>query len=44
MNAVSFLLDEHVPLIVRSQLALMQPEVQVYAIGDGLAPPRGSRW
>jgi hypothetical protein len=42
MSAVCLLLDEHVPLFVQVQLEQMEPGMHVYAIGDGIAPPRGT--
>jgi hypothetical protein len=42
MSAVCFLLDEHVPLIIQAQLEQMDPGMRVYAIGDGVAPPKGT--
>ena len=42
MSAVCLLLDEHVPLIIQAQLEQMEPGVTIYAIGDGIAPSRGT--
>jgi hypothetical protein len=42
MSAVCFLLDEHVPLIIQAQLEQMEPGIRVYAIGEGIAPPKGT--
>lgn len=42
MSAPCFLLDEHVPIFIQVQLERMEPELRVYAIGDGLAPPKGT--
>jgi len=42
MSAVCLLLDEHVPLLIQEQLERMEPKMQVYAIGDGIAPPKGA--
>lgn len=42
MSTISFLLDEHVPLIIQAQLEQIEPRVRVYAIGDGIAPPKGT--
>lgn len=42
MSALCFLLDEHVPLVIQAQLGQKEPELRVYAIGDGIAPPKGT--
>ncbi len=42
MNTICFLLDEHVPHVIRVQLEQMEPDIHVYAIGDDTAPPRGT--
>ncbi len=42
MSTISFLLDENIPLIVQARLQQMEPRMQVYAIGEGLAPPKGA--
>jgi hypothetical protein len=42
MSGLCFLLDEHVPLILQALLEQMAPEMHVYAIGDGIAPPKGT--
>ena len=42
MSGVCFLLDEHVPLILQALLEQRTPEMHVYAIGDGIAPPKGT--
>jgi len=42
MNGLCFLLDEHVPVFIQAQLERMEPELSVYAIGDGIAPPKGT--
>ena len=42
MSTVCLLLDEHIPLFVQVQLEQMEPGMRVYAIGDGIAPPRGT--
>jgi hypothetical protein len=42
MSVACFLLDEHVPLIIQAKLEQMEPGMRVYAIGDGIAPPRGT--
>ncbi len=41
MSTVCFLLDEHVPLIIQAQLEQREPGIRVYAIGEGIAPPKG---
>ena len=41
MSTISFLLDEHIPLIIQAQLEQIEPRVRVYAIGDGIAPSKG---
>jgi hypothetical protein len=40
MNEMGFLLDEHIPIIIQERLKQMEPKVRVYAIGDGIAPPK----
>jgi hypothetical protein len=42
MSAICYLLDEHVPLIIQAQLEQMEPEMRICAIGDGIAPPKGT--
>lgn len=42
MSAVRFLLDEHIPLFIQTQLKQREPEIEIYAIGDGTAPPKGT--
>ena len=42
MSVLCFLLDENVPLIIQAQLEQREPELRVYAIGDGTAPPKGT--
>lgn len=42
MNEMGFLLDEHIPIIIQERLKQMEPKVRVYAIGDGIAPPKGT--
>jgi len=42
MGATGFLLDEHVPLAIQIQLEQQAPDVQIYAIGDDVAPPKGT--
>ena len=42
MSMTCFLLDENVSLIIQTQLEQMEPTRRVYAIGDGVAPPKGT--
>jgi hypothetical protein len=42
MSSGCFLLDEHVPLVVQAQLAQVDFEVEVCAIGDAIAPAKGT--
>ncbi len=42
MSSPCFLLDEHVPVFIQAQLERMEPELHVYAIGDDIAPPKGT--
>lgn len=42
MSDICFLLDENVPLIIQALLEQRDPEIRVYAIGDGIAPPKGT--
>lgn len=42
MNEMGFLLDEHIPIIIQERLKQMEPKVRVYAIGDGIAPSKGT--
>lgn len=42
MSAKCFLLDENVPLAIQTQLEQMETPIQVYAIGDGTAPDKGT--
>lgn len=42
MSERCFLLDENVPLIIQTQLAQRSFSGAVYAIGDGVAPPKGT--
>ncbi len=39
---IGFLLDENIPLFIRTQLEEMEPRIHMYAIGDGLAPTKGT--
>lgn len=36
------LLDENVPLVIQSQLAQMEPNLAIYAIGNETAPDKGT--
>jgi hypothetical protein len=42
LTDIRYLLDEHIPHAVRDQLLLREPEIRVLAIGDELAPARGT--
>jgi len=42
MSEICFLLDENVPLIIQALLEQREPEIRVYAVGDGIAPPKGT--
>jgi len=42
MSMMGFLLDEHIPIVIQELLKQMEPRVRVYAIGDGIAPPKGT--
>ncbi|MFL5807481.1 MAG: hypothetical protein ACJ8CR_37865 [Roseiflexaceae bacterium] len=42
MSMIGFLLDEHVPLLVREHLKRIEPGILVYTVGDGFAPPKGT--
>jgi hypothetical protein len=42
MSPVCFLLDEHVPPFIQTQLAQLAPDLHVYTIDDGSAPARGT--
>ena len=42
MSMSGYLLDENVPLVIQSQLAQMEPNLTVYAIGDEIAPDKGT--
>lgn len=42
MNRYAFLFDENVPLVIPSQLNQKEPAIQVYTVGDGLAPDKGT--
>lgn len=40
--AISYLLDEHIPLSYRTQIIQRKPELRVWAIGDPNAPAKGT--
>jgi len=42
MSEICFLLDENIPLTLQAQLEQTEPQLQIYAIGDGSAPPKGT--
>jgi len=42
MSPVCFLLDEHVPPFIQTQLTQMAPDLRVYTIDDNNAPARGT--
>lgn len=42
MNALCFLLDEHVPLAIQERLVLIEPRIRVYTIGDDDVPSKGT--
>ena len=42
MSSVSFLFDENVSPAIVKFLKQTEPQVQVYSIGDGVAPPKGT--
>jgi hypothetical protein len=42
MTPPRFLLDEHVPQAVQSQLLRLNAEIDVLAVGQPLAPPKGT--
>jgi hypothetical protein len=39
---IGFLLDEHIPPAIRTQLLKHNPTIRVHRIGDGIAPPLGT--
>lgn len=39
LSGTGFLLDEHVPLVIRTRLRQLAVGVRVYRVGDGVAPP-----
>jgi len=42
MTPPRLLLDEHLPQAIQSQLLRLDPEIDVLAIGQPLAPPKGT--
>jgi len=42
MTSLRFLLDEHVPHAIQSQLLRLDAEIDVIAVGQPLAPPKGT--
>ena len=42
MSAFCILLDENVPRIIQTLLQQQAPQIQVFVIGDGFAPPKGT--
>jgi hypothetical protein len=42
MSVTGFLLDEHIPIVIQERLKRIEPQVRVFAIGDGIAPPKGT--
>ena len=42
MTLPRFLLDEHVPHAIQSQLLRLDAEIDVLAVGQPLAPPKGT--
>jgi hypothetical protein len=42
MSVAGFLLDEHISPILRRALEEAEAAMQVYWIGDGIAPPKGT--
>ena len=42
MTPPRFLLDEHVPHAIQSQLLRLDSEIDVLAVGQPLAPPKGT--
>jgi len=43
MNTTGFLLDEHIPLVIRERLKQIAPGLRVYITGDNDTPPKGTR-
>ena len=42
MSQVCFLLDEHIPISIQKMLEKARPEIRVYRVGDGVAPPKNT--
>ena len=42
MTAPRFLLDEHVPYVIQSRLLRLDVELDILAVGQPLAPPKGT--
>jgi len=42
MSVRCFLFDENVPLVIQTQLEQMGFSGTIYAVGDGVAPPKGT--
>ena len=42
MSDLCFLLDEHIPIMIKKRLQEQTPEIRVYSIGAGVAPSRGT--
>ncbi len=42
MTTIGFLLDEHIPLVIRERLKQSVPVMRVFVIGDDGAPPKGT--
>lgn len=42
MNGIAFLLDENLPIDLADALPRVEPAIEFYAVGDALAPPKGT--
>lgn len=42
MTTIGFLLDEHIPLVIRERLKQSVPVMRVFVIGDDDAPSKGT--
>jgi len=42
MNSLGILLDEHIPHLIKVLLQKADPELRVYLVGDGVAPPKST--
>jgi hypothetical protein len=42
MSDIGFLLDEHIPPIIQARLSQQEPRLRVFAVGDDVAPERGT--